>query len=72
VKRLKTSSLPWFALAVVLAVLAIVVLRGTAGNVVSFVAMMVFLGACVRGVALTVGDDPERARQLMRGGIIGL
>jgi hypothetical protein len=53
-------------------VLAIVVLRGTAGNVVSFVAMMVFLGACVRGVALAVGDDPERARQLMRGGIIGL
>ena len=71
-KRLRTSSMPWFALAVVLAGVSVVVLHGTAAGVVGFVAALAFIGACLRGVAATVEDDPERARQLMRGGIIGL
>jgi hypothetical protein len=72
VKRRKTSSLPWFALAVVLAAISFVVPGGTAGGIVGFAAMIAFVGACLRSVAVTVDDDPERARQLMRGGIIGL
>ena len=54
--KLKTSSVPWFGLALFLFVLGLV-LGGGAGIIVGIVAFFVGLGACIRAVALAVKDD---------------
>ena len=56
-KKLKSSSLPWFGLAVLLFVLGSV-LGGDTGTDLQIVAIFVGLGSCIRAVALAVRDDP--------------
>ena len=56
-KKLRTSSLPWFGVAVLLFVVGSV-LTANAGTIVRIVAIFVALGACIRAVALSVLDDP--------------
>ena len=55
--KLKTSSVPWFGLAGVAFVLGVFVLAGAGQEIAMLVALFVFLGACVRGLVLTVRDD---------------
>jgi hypothetical protein len=57
VSRLKTGASAWFAIGVVLLVLAAVVLNGTARDVVESVGVFALIGACIRAVVLAVRDD---------------
>ncbi len=57
-KKLRTSTLPWFGLAVLLFVVGSSVLSASPGTIVRIVAIFVALGACIRAVALSVRDDP--------------
>jgi hypothetical protein len=68
---LRTRTLPWFVLAAVLAVFALVVLEGTAEAVAFVAAVGVMLGACIRSIGLAVRDDPVSASVLSRDGLIG-
>jgi len=56
-RRLKTSSVPWFGLAGLAFVLGVFVLAGAGQEVALFVALFVFLGACLHGLVLAVRDD---------------
>lgn len=56
-RRWRTSAAPWFGVAVVVFVVALLVLRGTAENVTMAAGFAVLLGACMRAVALAVRDD---------------
>lgn len=56
-RKLKTSSVPWFGLAALMFVLGVVVLAGAGQEVALLVALFVFLGACLRGLVLAVRDD---------------
>jgi hypothetical protein len=68
---LRTRTLPWFVLAAVLGVVAIVVLNGTAEAVLFVVAVGVMLGASIRYVGLAIRDDPVRRDILSRDGLMG-
>jgi hypothetical protein len=57
VNRLRTRAGPWFAIALVLFVIAAAVLNGAARDVVESLAVFVLIGACIRAVALAVRDD---------------
>jgi hypothetical protein len=54
---LKTRASPYFVLAAVVALVAIVLLRGTASVVLECLAFLTLLGACVRAASLAVRDD---------------
>lgn len=56
-KKLKTSSLPWFGVAALLFIIGSVLDSG-AGTVLMILAIFGGLGACIRAVALAVRDDP--------------
>ena len=56
-RKLKTSSVPWFGLAGLAFVLGVFVLAGAGQEVALLVALFVFLGACLRGLVLAVRDD---------------
>jgi hypothetical protein len=62
--KLKTSSVPWFGLAVFLFVLGLV-LGGGVGVIVGIVSFFVGLGACIRAVALAVRDDDVSSASIM-------
>jgi hypothetical protein len=68
---LRNRTLPWFVLAAVLAVFALVVLDGTAEAVAFVAAVGVMIGACIRYIGLAVRDDPVSASVLSRDGLIG-
>jgi hypothetical protein len=68
---LRTRTLPWFVLAAALAVVAIVVLDGTAEAILFVAAIGVMLAASIRYVGLAVRDDPVRRSVLSRDGLIG-
>jgi hypothetical protein len=57
VKKLRTSSLPWFGVAVLLFVVGSVI-GASAGTNVRIVSIFVLLGASIRAVGLSVRDDP--------------
>jgi hypothetical protein len=61
VRRVQTGTVPWFGAAVVLFVVAVTVLSGTARDVVVSVAVFVLIGACIRAVVLAVRDDDVSA-----------
>jgi hypothetical protein len=56
-RKLKTSSVPWFGLAGLLFVVSVSVLTGGGQEVALLVALSVFVGACLRGLVLAVRDD---------------
>ena len=56
-KKLRSSSWPWFAFAGLAFVLGVFVLTGGGQEVALLVALFVFLGACLRGLMLAVRDD---------------
>lgn len=56
-KKLKTSSVPWFGFAGIVFVLGVFVLGGGGQEIALLVALFVFLGACLRGLVLAVRDD---------------
>ena len=56
-RKLQTSSAPWFGLAGLLFALGVLVLAGADQEVALLVALFVFLGACLRGLVLAVRDD---------------
>jgi hypothetical protein len=68
---LRTRTLPWFVLAGVLCVVALVALHGTAQAVAFALGVCVLLGASIRYVGLAVRDDPVRTGILSRDGLIG-
>ena len=68
---LRTRTLPWFLLAAVMAILAIVVLNGTAEAVLFVVAVGVMLGAAIRYIGLAIRDDPVSRDVLSRDGLMG-
>lgn len=68
---LRTRTLPWFVLAGVLCVVALVALHGTAQAVAFALGVCVLLGASIRYIGLAVRDDPVRTRILSRDGLIG-
>lgn len=57
VKKLRTSCLPWFGVAVLLFVVGSVI-GASAGTIVRIVSIFVLLGASIRAVGLSVRDDP--------------
>jgi membrane associated rhomboid family serine protease len=57
VRRLRSRSLPWFGIALLLFVLGSV-LGSDLGTILRIVAIFAALGACMRAVALAVRDDP--------------
>jgi hypothetical protein len=67
-RKLKTSSMPWFALAGVSFVLGVFVLAGGAQEVALLGALFVFLGACIRGAVLAVRDDDVSSRSIRSPG----
>ena len=62
-RKLKTSSVPWFALAGLLLILGLV-LGGGGQEVAVLGALFVFVGACVRGTVLAVRDDDVSSRSI--------
>ena len=68
---LRTRTLPWFLLAAVLGVVALVVLHGTAQAVLLTVAVIVLLGASIRYIGLAVRDNPVATNVVSRDGLIG-
>jgi hypothetical protein len=68
---LKRRTLPWFLLAAVMAIVALVVLHGEAQALVLLAGLLVMLGAAIRYVGLAVRDDPVRTEILSRDGLIG-
>jgi hypothetical protein len=64
VRKLKTSSLPWFGIAVLLFVLGSVI-GGDAGTDLHLVGLFVGLGACIRALALAVRDDPVSSSTIL-------
>jgi hypothetical protein len=73
VHALRTRSWPWFVIALALGVLGLAVLSGVVAGVTAFLAMIAFLGACIRGLAADVGDDPKRLTGVVRtDGFMGL
>jgi hypothetical protein len=61
---LTTRTYPWFALAAVVAVAGFVFVHGPAQGMVAAAAMFLFLGACIRGISLSVRDNPVSAKML--------
>ena len=61
--KLRTSSLPSFALAALLFVVGSL-LSANAGTIVRIVAIFVALGACIRAVGLSVRDDRVSAETI--------
>jgi hypothetical protein len=49
--------MPWFAIAALLLVIALVAVHGTAAAMVAAAALFVFLGACLRALVLVLRDD---------------
>ena len=70
-KYLRTRTLPWFLLAGLLCVVALVLLHGTAQAVAFAVGVCVLLGASIRYIGLAVRDDPVRTGIVSRDGLIG-
>lgn len=68
---LKRRTLPWFLLAAVMAIVALVVLHGEAQALVLLTGLLVMLGAAIRYVGLAVRNDPVRTEILSRDGLIG-
>ena len=56
-RKLKTSSVPWFVLAGLAFVLGVSALSGGGQEIALLVALFVFLGACLRGLVLAIRDD---------------
>jgi hypothetical protein len=56
-RKLTTSSVPYFGFAGLVLVVGLFVLGGTGQAVALLVALSVFLGACLRGLVLSVRDD---------------
>lgn len=67
---LRTKVWPWFVLAAVLFVGA-VILRGTPQAAVSSVAVLMFLAACIRKVGLSVRDNAVGSEIAARRGLVG-
>jgi hypothetical protein len=57
ITRLEARASPYFALAAVLALVAVILLHGTASAVLECLAFLTLLGACVRAASLAVRDD---------------
>jgi|KBSMisStaDraftv2_1062788.scaffolds.fasta_scaffold620142_2 hypothetical protein len=67
----RTRTLPWFVLAAVLGVVALVALHGTAEAILFVVAVGVLLGAAITAVGRAVRDDPVSREVMSRDGLIG-
>jgi len=72
----RTRTLPWFALAALLAIVAAIAYRGTGQAMIGAAAFAVFLTAAIRAVGLAVRDDPVRSSIVARsraaeGGYVG-
>jgi Na+/citrate or Na+/malate symporter len=67
---LKTRALPWFVLAVLLAVAGFAFVDGSPRGMVEAAAMFVFLGACIRSVGLAVRDNPVSAQMLAQRDLV--
>jgi hypothetical protein len=64
-KRFSTTQI-WFAVTVLLFVVALVLLAGVARDVVVAVAVFGFLGACIRTIGLAVRDNPVNTEYVAR------
>jgi hypothetical protein len=68
---LRTKVWPWFVLAAVLLFVGALMLRGTPQVAVSFVAVLVFLAACIRKAGLSVRDNAVGSEIAARRGLVG-
>jgi hypothetical protein len=67
---LRTRTLPWFGLALLLALLGFAVLHGVGQGVAEAAAMFVFFGACIRSVSLAVRDNPVSTQMLAQRDLV--
>ena len=63
-RMLRAHAWPWFALAAGLLVVALAALHGMTASIVAAAALFVFLGACLRGLVLTLRDNGVAATTL--------
>jgi hypothetical protein len=70
--RLATRTGPWFALAAVLAIVALVAFDHIAQGVLLFAAMAIVWGASIRAVGLAQRDNPGGSPMTTRYGFEGL
>jgi hypothetical protein len=56
----------WFGVTVLLFVVALAAMHGTAKNIVVAVAVFGFLGACIRTIGLAVRDNPVSTEYVAR------
>jgi hypothetical protein len=64
ITALGTRASPYLLLAVVLALVAVVLLHGTASAVLMSLAVLTLLGACIGAAALAVRDDDVGSRTI--------
>jgi hypothetical protein len=64
ITALKRRASPYFILTALLALVAVVVVHGTASAVLESLAFLTFLGACIRAASLAVRDDDISSRTL--------
>jgi hypothetical protein len=57
ITALKTRASPYFVLAILLALIGVTLLHGTASAVLESLAFLTLLGACIRAASLAVRDD---------------
>ena len=65
---IKRRAWPWFLLAGLLSAVGVIVLDGAAGGLVCFAAVVVLIGACLRGLA---SSDPDAVKRAEFGGFVG-
>ena len=64
ITALRTRASPYFILAAVLALAAVVLLGGTASTVLLSLAVLTLVGACIRAASLAVRDDDVSSRTI--------
>ena len=64
ITALKTRASPYCVLAAVLALVAVVLLHGTASAVLLSVAVLTLVGTCIRAASLAVQDDDVSSRTI--------
>jgi hypothetical protein len=69
--ELRTHTRVFFALAAVLSVVGFVVFHGTGESMVELAAVVVFIAAAMRYVALAVRDDDVTSKMVSRRGLMG-
>jgi hypothetical protein len=69
---LRTRAYPWFVLAIVVIVVGVIVLHGTGENVLITLGAFIFIGACLRAIALGARDNEVTSLMLRRQNLDGV